>query len=102
MGIALPILAKATGAGNSDDFDVTQGAPATLSAYPSANLGSDTGALVKKNPDNTYDPVPDTGGVAITLRAAHPFVVVHGMGRYRIEYSARAAAIGVTKEQFNR
>lgn len=102
MSNDIVILAKATGAGNSDDVDVYPGAPATLSIFPEANFGSDVGALMKKNPDGTYDQVYDDALAAIELKATKPHIIVDASGTFRIEFSARTAAIGVTKLQYQR
>ena len=90
------ILAKATGAGNSNEFTVIN-TPVVIAAYPEANYGSDTGELALKNPDGTYDDVFANGAV-VALSATNPAFIVYGAGTYRIEFSARAAAIGVTYE----
>ena len=90
------VLAKATGAGNSADFIVNR-TPVTVSAYPEANFGSDTGELARKNPDGTYDDVFANGAV-VACSATNPQFIVYGAGTYRIEFSARTAAIGVVYE----
>jgi hypothetical protein len=95
------ILAKATGAGNSADFIVRPGVPVSIAAYPEANLGADTGALVLKNPDGTYDAVY-LDGSAVELSATRPQMIVDMLGTFRIEFSARTAAIGVGKAAYER
>lgn len=86
------ILTKATGAGNSDDFTVDQ-FPLTVVIYPEANFGSDEGDLKILNPDGTYDDVYDDNG-QVVLSASRPQAKVVGAGTYRLEFSARTAAIG--------
>ena len=89
------LLAKATGAANSKDFDVI-GVPVTVRVYPKANLAAETGVLVQKNPDGTYDDVYDMSNTQIALGATMPQVSVHGAGTYRVEFAARTSAIGVS------
>lgn len=89
------LLTKATGSANSNDFSV-YGVPVTVRVYPKANLASETGLLKQKNPDGTYDDVYDLLGTVIALGASMPQVSILGAGTYRIEFSARTSAIGVT------
>ena len=89
------LLAKATGAANSEDFQVI-GVPITIRVYPKANLAAETGLLKQKNPDGTYDDVYDLLGTVIALGASMPQVSVTGAGTFRVEFSARTSAIGVS------
>lgn len=89
-------LTKATGAGTSGDIDCER-FPMRISLYPTANYGSDTGAIQLKNPDGTYDAQfsYDTGSsVALTIGAARPSVVWSG-GTVRVVMSGRTSALGV-------
>ncbi len=86
------ILAKATGAGDSIDFDVTT-VPITLSIYPKANFAAETGNLVIKNEDGTYDDVYKDG-TQVQLGATKPAITIVGGGTFRIEFAARTSAIG--------
>ncbi len=92
------ILTKATGADESDDFEVTPQIPVTIAAYPEANLGADVGILKLKNPDDTYDTQKYKDGTIISVGASTPAIIVNGLGVFRIEYADRASAIGVTKK----
>ena len=89
------ILAKATGSGDSDPFDVIT-MPITVTIYPKANYGSDTGNLVIKNEDGTWDDVYKDA-VQVKLSSTNPQLTVTGGGTYRIEFSARTSAIGVAR-----
>ncbi len=89
------LLTKATGSANSKDFQI-YGVPVTIRVYPKANLASETGLLKQKNPDDTYDDVYDLNGTVIALGATMPQVSISGAGEYRVEFSARTSAIGVT------
>ncbi len=102
--ILIPILAKATGVADSDDFNVLAGQPVTISIYPEANFAAEVGKLVKKNLDGTYDQVYtfETTPRAIELGATRAHATISGMGTYRLEFAARTAAIGATKQQLNR
>ncbi len=95
------ILAKATGVGDSDEFEVHPGLPVTIAAYPSANMGLDVGTLKLKNPDDTFDPVYKND-VIVTVKATNPSIVVSGLGIFRVEFPTRAAAIGLTKRLYRR
>ena len=92
------VLAKATGAGNSDDFNVSD-KPLHVKAYPVANMAAETGLLKQKNPDGTYDVVYDLAGTQAALGATLPSLLVEGAGTYRVEYAARTSAVGVTIEE---
>ena len=98
MSEATIVLAKATGAANSSDFDVSN-VPLTVHAYPVANMAAETGLVKKKNPDGTYDAVYDMGGTQAALGATLPQIMLDGAGTYRVEYAARTAAVGVTIEE---
>jgi len=97
MSAREPILSKATGAGNSDDVFVDK-IPVTLSIYPEANYGTDKGDLKMKNADNTYDKQYLLDGTQIQLSSTLPSCIVTGGGIFRIEFSARNAAIGASKQ----
>ena len=86
------ILIKATGAGNSSDVTVHK-IPITVSIFPKANFGADTGNLTMKNTDGTYDDVY-RDGTQVQLTATNPQYIIYGGGVFRIEFSARTAAIG--------
>lgn len=90
------ILAPGTGAANSADFAVRNVAKVVM-IYPEANIGSDTGLLVRKAPDGTYVDVYDDG-TAVSLSATKPQAIIYGSGTYRLEFSGRTAAIGATAE----
>lgn len=92
------LLVAATGAANSDDFAVDR-VPITVSIYPEANFAAETGDLAKKNPDGTYDDQYTKAGDQIRLSATLPSFVVSGGGTFRIEFSARTAAIGVSIQE---
>ena len=92
------VLAKATGAGNSDEFTVSD-KPLTVKAYPVANMAAETGKLVEKNPDGTYDAVYTVDGTEVALGATLPSFIVDGGGPFRVEYAARTAAVGVTIQE---
>ena len=92
MALQVSILAKATGAGNTSDFEVSR-EPVTVAIYPEANIGTDTAILHKKNPDGTYDSVYKDGA-EVELSASEPAVVIYGGGVYRLEFTGRTAAIG--------
>jgi hypothetical protein len=102
MSNEIIILAKAVGAGNTADFKPSPNAPVTISVYPEANLGTDVGYLVKKNPDGTYDSTYHDNGAVISISALRPHIIVSASGTFRVEFAARTAAIGVTKLQYNR
>ncbi|MBT8439841.1 MAG: hypothetical protein KJO91_08950 [Gammaproteobacteria bacterium] len=92
------VLAKATGAGNSAEFTVSN-VPLHVKAYPVANMAAETGVLKEKNPDGTFDAVYLTDGTAIALGATLPSVLLNGGGPYRVEYAARTSAVGVTIQE---
>ena len=87
------ILASGTGAGTSNEFEVSGDNPRTVAAF--GTLGSDTGDLELQASDgSTWMDVYDTNG-QVQLSATRPQVTIQGPGIYRVVFSARAAAIGV-------
>jgi len=86
------ILASGTGAGTSNEFTVGS-EPRTVAAF--GTLGSDTGDLEMQASDGTtWTAVYDTNG-QVQLSATRPQVMIEGPGVYRVDFSARASAIGV-------
>ena len=96
------VLVKATGAGNSDDFTVSD-KPLHVLAYPVADMASEVGNVVEKTPDGTYQAVYDSGGTLVALGATNPSHTLTSGRTFRVEWAARTAAIGVvTSEQIRR
>lgn len=86
------ILAKATGAANSNSVEVHH-RPITVGIYPEANLGAEVATLQIENPDGTWDDVYDENGV-IQLGATRIQETIWGGGTFRLEFAARTLAIG--------
>jgi len=96
------VLAKGTGAANSADFNVGD-KPLHVLAYPVANMASEVGNLVEKNPDGTYQAVYNSGGTLVALGATWPSYTLTSGRTFRVEWAARTSAIGVViSEQIKR
>lgn len=90
----ITIAAKATGTGQSSTFDV-QRHPVTVQIYPGANLSGATADLQRLDPDGTYVDVYDENG-KVTLSDTRPQEVVYGTGTFRLNFTARASAVGAS------
>ena len=96
MSLQVEILAKATGAANSSEFEV-DARPVTVGMYPEANFAAETAQLQIKNPDGTWDDVYDDNGL-ILLGATRPQETVWGGGTFRLEFIARTSAMGAYQQ----
>ena len=89
----LIILAVATGAGNSDDFTVSDN-PINICLYPEAALlDAESHNLMIKDPAGTYVEVFDSAG-QVQLNGLNPQITIIAPGVYRTEASARTTATG--------
>ena len=87
------VLAKATGAGNSEDFSVLDTA-INICLYPEAALlDAENFNLMIKDPDDTYVEVFDSAG-QVQLNGLNPQITIIGPGTYRLEAAARTTATG--------
>lgn len=88
------IETPATGSGNSQDF-VVDSTSINVCVYPQSALVDDSefANLTIKDPAGTYVEVHDSAG-QVQLHGANPQVTIVAPGVYRLEWSARTAAIG--------